>query len=82
MSLAAAKSDGQRIGDFCNLRHTVDTRVSIVSTVITDVVLLALMLFGILRWKGVWNGSIWWLLYTQVGIFHLVTTLPYNSLLS
>ncbi|KAH9969856.1 hypothetical protein BC827DRAFT_1151773 [Russula dissimulans] len=71
------KSHGQRNGDFCNLRRTVDTRVSIISTAVTDVVLVALMLFGILRWKDVWNGRIWWILYTQGLVWVVVITLAH-----
>jgi hypothetical protein len=48
-------------------------KISVIFTFISDLVLLALMLSGILRWKGPRqiNGT-WWLLYKQVGLpsFH------------
>jgi hypothetical protein len=45
------------------------TRISIISTFVSDLMLLALMLSGILRWKGSRESSgTWWLLYKQVSL--------------
>jgi len=67
-----ARSRGRRIGTFCDVDHMEDTRVTILSSFITDLVLLSLMLSGILRWKeGRQKGGIWWVLYKQ-GLFWVV----------
>ncbi|KAH9999662.1 hypothetical protein BJV74DRAFT_166007 [Russula compacta] len=57
---------GQRIGMFCEEDNTLHNRISIFCTFTTDLILLALMLAGVLRWKGEGeSGYLWWLLYTQ-----------------
>ena len=55
-----------RIADFCDIRHILDTRVTIYSSFVTDLVLLSLMLFGVLRWKEARMGGIWQVMYAQV----------------
>jgi hypothetical protein len=43
------------------------TRLFIFSTFASDLVFLAFMLAGVLRWKEPRRkGGIWWVLYTQV----------------
>jgi hypothetical protein len=42
-------------------------RIPLLSLLVTDVVLLTLMLFGVLHWKAAHlRGGIWGLMYTQV----------------
>lgn len=52
-------------------------RIVTIASYTTDLVLLALMLFGVFRWKEAREtGGIWRLMYTQVGaLYHLVATL-------
>jgi hypothetical protein len=51
----------------CALEHTSHARLYVFSTFITDLVLLALMLAGVLRWCSIrGRGEIWQLMYTQV----------------
>jgi len=72
----AAISSGRRIDGFCDVDHLVDIRVTIISSFITDLVLLYLMLSGILRWKeGRQKGGIWRVLYKQGLFWVLVVTL-------
>jgi hypothetical protein len=62
----------------CQNNGIVDIRISIITIFITDLVLLSLMLFGLLRWKQARlpGGGIWQVMYTQVGISHpIVATL-------
>lgn len=50
----------------CVFDDVLNTRISITSTFISDLVLLALMVSGVLRWKGVHGScSTWCLLYKQ-----------------
>jgi len=71
-----ATSRGRRIGTFCDVDHLVDTRVTVVSSFLTDLVLLSLMISGILRWKeGHQKDGIWWVLYKQGILWVLVFTL-------
>ena len=61
---------GYDAGGDCTIYHTEDTKISLVTTVITDLVLLVLMFVGVLRWKGDHQrNGIWWLLYKQVSLF-------------
>ncbi|KAH9977577.1 hypothetical protein BJV74DRAFT_860292 [Russula compacta] len=63
---SAAISKGYWNGRFCSIHHTVHNRIGILSTCITDLVLLSLMLFGSLRWKNARrSGGIAQLLYKQ-----------------
>jgi len=51
-----------------------NTRISFFTSYTTELVLLTLMLFGVLRWKEArQRDGIWQLMYTQVGISHLAT---------
>jgi len=61
-----ATSSGYWADGSCTIDHIMHIRISVISTFISDLVLLALMLSGILRWKGPRqiNGT-WWLLYKQ-----------------
>lgn len=67
----------QRTANYCDVDHILDTRITIFSSFITDLVFLSLMLIGVLRWKRARHmGGIWRVMYTQVGISPiLVTTL-------
>jgi hypothetical protein len=62
-------------GTACYYDHILDTRSVLFASFITDLVLLSLMLFGVLRWKqDNLTGGIWHLMYTQVGPSHLTVT--------
>ncbi|KAI9436299.1 hypothetical protein H4582DRAFT_2099974 [Lactarius indigo] len=51
---------------FCRITNTAETRTNILFSFVTELVLLALMLTGLLRWENArQKGGIWWLLYTQ-----------------
>jgi hypothetical protein len=46
-------------------------RITSLASYITDLVLLSLMVFGVVRWKEAHlTGGIWRLMYTQVGVCH------------
>ena len=71
MLSGAATSIGYWTGNLCGVRDAEQNKVGIFSTFITDILLLALMLVGVLRWREArQRGSIWWLLYAQVSLFH------------
>ncbi|KAI9436279.1 hypothetical protein H4582DRAFT_466082 [Lactarius indigo] len=54
------------IGAVCEVTNTAETKTHILVSFVTDLVLLALMLTGLLRWENArQKGGIWWLLYTQ-----------------
>jgi hypothetical protein len=54
-------------GGFCVLDDMLKNRIPLLSLLVTDVVLLTLMLFGVLHWKAAHlRGGIWGLMYTQV----------------
>lgn len=58
------------------MHHTVHNRIGILSTCITDLVLLSLMLFGSLRWKDARrSGGIAQLLYRQVSLYYRVAAM-------
>ena len=82
MSSDAAISRGRWAGNICQIDHLVDTRASILSTFTADLILLALKLVGILRWKEARQKvGTWRLLYSEVSFFssrggHFD---PYNS---
>ncbi|KAI0062697.1 hypothetical protein BV25DRAFT_1915836 [Artomyces pyxidatus] len=61
---------------FCAVMNTTRRRDNILATLATDIVLLLLMLFGLLRWRnaGMVHG-IWRLLYAQGMLWILVVTL-------
>jgi hypothetical protein len=64
-----------RDGTVCVYDHVVDIRFALFALFITDLVLLSLMLFGVLRWKQAnLKGGIWQVMYTQVGPSHLTVT--------
>ncbi|KAH9069362.1 hypothetical protein EDB83DRAFT_2551226 [Lactarius deliciosus] len=53
-------------GSICEITNTHETKTNILVTFITDLVLLALMLTGLLRGKNAHQrGGVWWILYTQ-----------------
>jgi len=57
---------GHQVGDACVPIHNSRSSIIVLSTFITDLLLLSLMLSGILRWHNSRRrGGIWWLLYTQ-----------------
>jgi uncharacterized membrane protein len=62
-------------GTVCDADHIVDSRVTVLTVSIIDVILFSLTLFGLLRWKVApltWAGGILRVMYTQVGISHPV----------
>jgi len=60
------RSRGHPADGRCVFDHILRARICIISTFISDLVLLALMVSGVLRWKGVHDKSgTWWLLYKQ-----------------
>jgi hypothetical protein len=73
-----------RTASFCDVDHILETRITIFSSFITDLVLLSLMMIGILRWKHArQTGGIWRVMYTQVGISCIATlTTQPNSILA
>ncbi|KAH8985476.1 hypothetical protein EDB92DRAFT_1818646 [Lactarius akahatsu] len=59
----------------CNTTNTLETRANILVTFVTDLVLLALMLTGLLRWGNArQKGGIWWLLFTQGLAWMIIVT--------
>ncbi|KAH9069363.1 hypothetical protein EDB83DRAFT_2314400 [Lactarius deliciosus] len=53
-------------GGICKITNPFETKINFLVTFITDLVLLALMLTGLLRWENAHQrGSVWWLLYAQ-----------------
>ncbi|KAH9030083.1 hypothetical protein EDB84DRAFT_1676996, partial [Lactarius hengduanensis] len=59
----------------CKITNTLETRTNILASFITDLVLLALMLTGLLRWENARRkGGIWWLLYTQGLAWMIIVT--------
>jgi hypothetical protein len=71
MSLGAATSGAiwGSATESCIVLHTEHGKISVFSTFASDLVLLALMLVGLLRWKNARQRcGIWWLLCTQVVI--------------
>jgi hypothetical protein len=80
-----AISRPHRISNFCDASHIVDTRITIYSSFLTDVIFLALMLIGVLRWKHARQmGGIWGVMYSQVGISRIAvatSTIQPNSIL-
>lgn len=69
ISSDAAISRGRWAGDICQIDHLVDTRASILSTFTADLILLALKLVGILRWKEARQKvGTWRLLYSEVSL--------------
>jgi hypothetical protein len=66
--LRVHSASGQFRG-FCFLNDPLQVRAFIFSTFVTDLVLLALMLVGVLRWRMAGEmGGIWWVLFAQVSI--------------
>ena len=62
----------------CSALRTEHGEIGVLSTLISDFVLLMLMLFGLLRWKtSEERGGLWWFLYTQV-----VTSSTWSSTLT
>ncbi|KAH9041780.1 hypothetical protein EDB85DRAFT_1382213 [Lactarius pseudohatsudake] len=59
----------------CVITNTVETRTNIIVSFVTDLVLLALMLTGLLRWDNARRkGGIWWLLFTQGVAWMIIVT--------
>ncbi|KAI9436312.1 hypothetical protein H4582DRAFT_468504 [Lactarius indigo] len=57
------ESSGEAV---CKVTNTLETRTNILVSLVTQLVLLALMLTGLLRWDNArQKGGVWWLLYTQ-----------------
>jgi hypothetical protein len=52
-----------------------NARFSIISILSTEIVLLALMIAGLLRWRSRGNGGLWQLLVTQVNLSWLYVLL-------
>ncbi|KAH9006648.1 hypothetical protein EDB83DRAFT_2532945 [Lactarius deliciosus] len=53
-------------GDICKITNPSETKINVLVTFATDLVLLLLMLTGLLRWENAHQrGGVWWLLYTQ-----------------
>jgi len=72
---------GHWAASVCALEHTSRAKLYVFSTFITDLVLLALMLAGVLRWCNIHGRSATWqLMYTQgliwVAVFTLVEVPP------
>jgi len=68
-----------RNGTVCLDNHIVHYRITSLASYITDLVLLALMVFGVLRWKEAHlTGGIWRLMYTQGLIYVAASTLAYT----
>jgi hypothetical protein len=63
---------GFRVNGVCVFIRSSIGSIFVLSTFITDLVLLALMLIGALRWHNSRRGRIWWLLYMQANLHHLV----------
>ncbi|KAH9037752.1 hypothetical protein EDB84DRAFT_1437340 [Lactarius hengduanensis] len=64
------------IGTLCAILHTHHSRISVLSTLTTDIVLLVLMLAGLKRWKNApKSGGVWRLLRTQGLTWVLIVTL-------
>jgi hypothetical protein len=65
-----------RQGFFCDVDHISNERIAALSVFTTDIVLLSLTFFGVLRWKQarLVTGGISWLMYTQVGTFRPTVT--------
>ncbi|KAH8980778.1 hypothetical protein EDB92DRAFT_2107125 [Lactarius akahatsu] len=59
----------------CIITNTLETRTNIIVSFVTDLVLLALMLTGLLRWENARRkGGIWWLLFTQGLAWMIIVT--------
>ncbi|KAH9169966.1 hypothetical protein EDB89DRAFT_2230925 [Lactarius sanguifluus] len=64
------------IGILCALLHTHHSKISVLSTLTTDLILLFLMLAGLKRWKNAPKScGVWRLLRTQGLIWVLIVTL-------
>ncbi|KAH9041772.1 hypothetical protein EDB85DRAFT_1381868 [Lactarius pseudohatsudake] len=64
---------GNWSGGICKVTNPPETKINILVSFVTDLVLLALMLTGLLRWENAhWGGGIWWLLFTQ-GLAWMIT---------
>jgi len=77
LTYSVVESSAYPIDGICESGHVLRTRISVLSTITNDLVLLVLMLFGILRWKGAREraGGIWRLLYAQGLAWIVVFTL-------
>ncbi|KAH9041761.1 hypothetical protein EDB85DRAFT_1379440 [Lactarius pseudohatsudake] len=59
----------------CQVVNTLKTSTNIIVSFVTDLVLLALMLIGLLRWENARRkGGIWWLLFTQGLAWMIIVT--------
>ena len=64
-----ATSQGHLADGHCVFDGILRTRVCIITTFVSDLVLLAFMISGVLRWKGIQErGGTWWLLYKQASL--------------
>jgi hypothetical protein len=55
--------------EICQALHIETARISMFSTLVSDLVLLILMFVGLLRWgHSRQRYGMWWFLYTQVDI--------------
>jgi len=60
----------------CAVLRTERGRIGVISTLISDLVILVLMLVGLLRWKNARQRfGIWWFLFTQGFVWLLLVTL-------
>jgi hypothetical protein len=69
-----------QINGTCMAIHGFHSNIIVLSTFITDSILLGLMFVGVLRWPNSrMRGRTWWLLYTQASLHHLVDNgWPFN----
>ncbi|KAH9030084.1 hypothetical protein EDB84DRAFT_1676997 [Lactarius hengduanensis] len=59
----------------CKVTNLLETRTNILASFVADLMLLALMLTGLLRWENArQKGGIWWLLYTQGLAWMIIVT--------
>jgi len=66
----------RRVDSFCQVDHIVDIRITTISGLVTDIVLLSLMLFGVSRWKQArLMSGIFRIMYTQGLIYVVVITI-------
>ncbi|KAH8990039.1 hypothetical protein EDB86DRAFT_1824391 [Lactarius hatsudake] len=64
---------GNWSGGICKVTNPPETKINILVSFVTDLVLLALMLTGLLRWENAHRGGgVWWLLFTQ-GLAWMIT---------
>ncbi|KAH9173110.1 hypothetical protein EDB89DRAFT_2229013 [Lactarius sanguifluus] len=69
-------------GGICKITNPSETKINILVSFATDLVLLALMLTGLLRWENAHQrGGIWWLLFTQ-GLAWMIVVVVAQALIT